>query len=81
MRSTKRVLQGLAFLTVIVLLIGLAVAGFAYEQTQSRRLGVGFAAALGLDLGPSGEKVIENMHRRGVDPPGGKAVISCPSVP
>jgi putative ABC transport system permease protein len=32
-------------------LIALAVAGFAYEQTGSRRLGVGFAAALAAGLG------------------------------
>ncbi len=32
-------------------LILLAVAAFAYEQTQSRRLGVGFAAALAAGLG------------------------------
>jgi putative ABC transport system permease protein len=31
-------------------LIALAVAGFAYQQTGSRRLGVGFAAALALGL-------------------------------
>ena len=32
-------------------LIALAVAGFAYEQTGSRRLGLGFAAALAAGLG------------------------------
>jgi putative ABC transport system permease protein len=35
----------------IAALIAAAVAGFAYEQTQSRRLGVGFAVALAAGLG------------------------------
>ncbi len=36
---------------VLAGLIALAVAAFAYEQTHSRRLGVGFAAALAAGLG------------------------------